>query len=293
MSGTDPKGKGASSDPATAASKSTEPRPDAFAHVDYRRMIAWPQRIQREAPFLMQQLDAAPLRSVLDLGCGTGEHARFFASQQVRTVGIDRSAAQIEAARAYENAAGEYGPHFLLGELAELPSRTDERFGLAVCLGNVLPSFDDDSLPPALSAVVQRLVPGGRLVVQLLNYHRIFAQGIRHLPLSFRPAAEPAGSSGAPGEVLFLRLMTPDGDRHVRFCPTTLSLHPGEDPPVRVVDAHETRVRAWRWSDLQPLLHAAGFRNFSLFGDMSFGTFESDRSSDLVIVAQVGSAVAS
>jgi SAM-dependent methyltransferase len=268
------------------ASPGPETPRDAFERVDYRRMIAWPQRIEREAPFLMQQLDAAPARSVLDLGCGTGEHARFFAAQQVRTVGIDRSAAQIDAARAYENAAGEYGPRFLHGEIAELPHLTEERFGLAVCLGNVLPSLDDEKLPPALAAVAQRMAPGGRLVIQLLNYHRIFEQRIRHLPLSFRPATAPAGPGDAAGEVLFVRLMTPDGDRHVRFCPTTLSLHPGEDPPVRLVDAHETRVRAWRWGQLEPLLRSSGFSNFSLFGDMSFGTFDAERSSDLVIVAQ-------
>ncbi|MBK9967495.1 MAG: hypothetical protein IPP07_22530 [Holophagales bacterium] len=48
---------------------------DPYARLSYRRLIAWPARIQREAPFLREVLAGAPSKRLLDLGCGTGEHA--------------------------------------------------------------------------------------------------------------------------------------------------------------------------------------------------------------------------
>ena len=59
---------------------------DLYSRVDYRRVIAWEARIRREGPFLLRLLADAPDDSVLDLGCGTGEHVAFFA-EQVKTCG--------------------------------------------------------------------------------------------------------------------------------------------------------------------------------------------------------------
>ena len=75
---------------------------DQYSRVNYRRLIAWDTRIKREAPFLLALLDRAPERSVIDLGCGTGEHVAFFADTGVRAVGLDCSEAMISAARDHE-----------------------------------------------------------------------------------------------------------------------------------------------------------------------------------------------
>ncbi|MFQ5350291.1 MAG: class I SAM-dependent methyltransferase, partial [Thermoanaerobaculia bacterium] len=146
---------------------------DPYRRVDYRRMIAWPARIEREAPFLRAVLAAAPEPSVLDLGCGTGEHAEFLAGEGYRTVGIDRSEAQIGKAREYEGRHGAAGPRFLFGDFTALGEHTDERFGAAIWLGNGLPHLEDEALATALAELAGRLLPGGVLVLQLLNYERI------------------------------------------------------------------------------------------------------------------------
>src|SRR5262245_61803769 len=41
---------------------------------------------------------AQPVRSILDLGCGTGNHALRLAAQGYRVVGIDRSAEMLDIA---------------------------------------------------------------------------------------------------------------------------------------------------------------------------------------------------
>ena len=52
---------------------------DPYSRTEYRRMVAWDARIERESPFLLRILDKAPAKSLVDLGCGTGEHVAFFA----------------------------------------------------------------------------------------------------------------------------------------------------------------------------------------------------------------------
>lgn len=253
-----------------------------YSRLNYRRLIAWPQRIERESPFLEDEIKRSSHASVLDLGCGTGEHARHLASLGFRSTGIDRSEAQIDKAREYEDEFSDRGPRFLLGDIEQLPELTDERFGTAICLGNVLPHLDDEPLRHALAATAARLFPAGRLVVQIVNYERIFLRGDRHLPLNFRP--DPDGQ----GEIVFVRLMKPEGERHVRFFPSTLLLQPGEDPPVKVESAKEVLLRAWRRSELEELLRDQGFITDGLYGDMRKGPFDPETSSDLVLTAVRG-----
>jgi SAM-dependent methyltransferase len=258
---------------------------DPYSRVDYRRMIAWPARIEREAPLLREVLGTAPAASVLDLGCGTGEHAEFLAGQGFRTVGIDRSEAQIANARSYEGRHGEAGPRFVLGDFSRLDEHTDERFGAAIWLGNGLPHLEAGELAATLGGLARRLVSGGVLLLQLLNYERIRRQGIRHLPLNFRD--DPEGS----GEIVFLRLMTLDGPRHVRFNPMSLALRPGTEPPVELKSVREVRLRTWTAPELEAALAGAGFEVRSLHGDMTGGDYRAESSSDLVMTAARRSAV--
>jgi SAM-dependent methyltransferase len=258
------------------------PDPESpYSRLNYRRLIAWPARIEREWPFLAATLAGAPARSVIDLGCGTGEHARFLAGNGFRAVGLDRSEAQIGQARDYEGESGERGPSFLLGEISDLPRLTEERFGGAICLGNVLPHLDDDQLGRAFTALASRVLAGGRLVVQVINYERIFGRGIRALPINFRADPERPG-----GEIAFVRLMTVDGDRHVRFYPLTLALLPDEEPAIELKAAREVRLRAWRLPELTTVLEASGFELVACHGDMVGGAYEAEESPDLVVVAQ-------
>jgi len=49
---------------------------DPYSRLNYRRLIAWPERIEREWPFFEKLLHKAPSNRLLDLGCGSGEHAQ-------------------------------------------------------------------------------------------------------------------------------------------------------------------------------------------------------------------------
>jgi len=251
---------------------------DLYSRVDYRRVIAWEARIRREGPFLLRLLADAPDDSVLDLGCGTGEHVAFFAQQGARAVGIDRSASMIEAARAHEHAG--HG-RFLVGEARDAPEllTQEEGFGLALCLGNVLPHVVESAELTALLDAARRVLrPGGLFLVQLLNYERILSQDVRHLPLRFRP-----GEAGQ--EVVFLRLLKPGPDGSLLFFPTTLVLDPDAEEPVRVQGSKRVPLRPWTRAELGPAFDAAGF-DLRWYGDMAGGGFDARDAPDLVLVAR-------
>ena len=250
---------------------------DPYSRVEYRRLIAWTDRIRRESPWLLELLEGAPDRSVLDLGPGTGEHTAFFAEQGARAVGIDASESMVQAAKEHE-AAGR--GRFVLGDIRDADTiLVDEpRFGMAICVGNVLPHLlDQDDLVRLFEAARGVLLPGGRLLIQLLNYDRIIGQDIRHLPLNFRE-----GEAGE--EIVFLRLMAPAPDGRILFFPTTLALDPASDEPVRVSGSKRVELRAWRSAEVQGALEDAGF-SVVLHGDMSGGPFDPDTSTDLVVLA--------
>ena len=78
---------------------------------DYDRFVNWERRLAYELPFIEAQLQAANARRVLDVACGTGQHALALARRGYEVVGADLSAAMIERARenaaALEDAAGQ------------------------------------------------------------------------------------------------------------------------------------------------------------------------------------------
>lgn len=251
---------------------------DPWSRANYRRLIAWERRIAREAPFLLALLDEAPERSVVDLGCGSGEHVAWFARQGARAVGLDRSAAMIEAAREHE-ARGE--GRYVEGDLLEASrALADEApFGLALCLGNVLPHLVTGSeLEAFFREAGSVLQPGGRLVVQLLAYASLRARGQRALPVNIRPGERPGE------EIAFVRLMRFEEDGRVIFVPATLALDADAEVPLRLESARRVELMGWTEDQLLPAARAAGFEP-RLHGDMTGGSYGPPASDDLVLVA--------
>ncbi len=253
------------------------PEDDPYSRVDYRRMVAWPRRIKREAPFLRQILADIPIRSVIDLGCGSGEHSRFLAAQGYSVVGLDRSESML--AKANEQPLPP-NLQFLLGELQDVSILFEKHFGAAICLGNTLVHLTaEEDLRRALAGVAEILEANGVLLFQILNYEPVFEGTVRYLPLNFRQEEE-------GGEAIFLRLMEPLEEDRVRFCPSTLKYDPESESPLQVIRSRRVELKGWRRKHLLPLLASVGLRVEGIHGDMEAGEFLPLRSQDLVIVAR-------
>jgi SAM-dependent methyltransferase/GNAT superfamily N-acetyltransferase len=96
---------------------------------------------------------------VLDVGCGTGEHALMSAATGCPTVGIDASARAIEQAR--RKAAERQLPvRFVVGDALELPSLA-EHFDTVLDCG-LFHVFDDAARVRFVSSLSAVVPPGGR-----------------------------------------------------------------------------------------------------------------------------------
>jgi SAM-dependent methyltransferase len=113
---------------------------------------------------LFQRYARTPVSSVLDLGCGTGNHSFRLASRGYTVVGVDRSASMLAVAeRKLSEQPHSDKLHFKQGDIrnVDLGRRFDSVLVMFAVLGYQLENSDVLS---TLKAARQHLSPGGLLI---------------------------------------------------------------------------------------------------------------------------------
>jgi SAM-dependent methyltransferase len=119
-----------------------------------------PWDIGRPQPAFMQLAEAGGLIGrVLDVGCGTGEHALLAASLGREALGVDIAPRAIELARLKAAARGLEGK-FLVHDALRL-AELDARFDTVLDCG-LFHGFDDHERRPFVDGLAIVLRPGGR-----------------------------------------------------------------------------------------------------------------------------------
>ena len=148
----------------------------------YDLIVNWDRRLERETPFYRDLFARHGVRRLLDVGCGTGRHARLFASWGLEVVGADPSQAMLDAA---QEAIRGLPVQLVRAGFADLCSCCAVPFQAVVCLGNTLPhAATQEERVEALRAFHTCLEPGGVCVIQTLNYDHLAATRERFQPLS-------------------------------------------------------------------------------------------------------------
>ena len=109
-------------------------------------------------------------KHVLDAGCATGLSAYLFAREDIKTIGLDRSRPMIkEASQKYDYLKPLLT--FRCGNFERLPVSFHNKFDMVVCLANSISGVGSlKNLIDSLSNFNKVLIPGGTLVIQMLNY---------------------------------------------------------------------------------------------------------------------------
>src|SRR5206468_3380563 len=109
-----------------------------------------------------------PVKTVLDLGCGTGNHALPLARRGFSVTGVDRSPGMLEQAAQKSSASGlgDKAPDFKQGDLRELDLH--QQFDAALMMFAVLGyQLTNENVASALATVRRHLKPGGLFVFDI------------------------------------------------------------------------------------------------------------------------------
>lgn len=131
--------------------------------------------------FITAATQASGNLNLLDVGCGTGKLAQALAHQGHRVIGIDLNENMVN--RAVTENKHDAVSYFVLNML-ELDARfQSQSFDAVICFGNTLVHLPNlASVEKFIESAYKVLKPGGRLLIQIINYDRILNQLIEGLP---------------------------------------------------------------------------------------------------------------
>ncbi len=231
---------------------------------NYDRFVDWPVRLALEIPFLQQQLIAVGAHRVLDVACGTGQHALALAEKGFEAVGADLSEKMVEQARRHAAERQLDVPFVVAG------------FDAVLCLGNSLPHvLTATDLSQALQDFRACLRPGGLLLIQNRNFDAVLARRERWM--------EPQAYQEDGSEWVFIRFYDFDADGRLTFHILTLQRR-----SRGVWDQQVDSTRLWpqQEAELRSALAQAGFVELKSWGDLQGTAFDASSSPNLVLTAR-------
>lgn len=136
-----------------------------------------------QVDFVLNSLEDVQNTRLIDVGCGTGNLCMALAPHVNEVIGIDSDQKMLEKAIA-KLAYDQPNPGFQKGGMLNLNTYAEWKGVDAVtCFGNTLVHLaSEDEIFDFLQQVKQILNPGGKMMLQIINYDRIFDQSIDHLP---------------------------------------------------------------------------------------------------------------
>lgn len=242
----------------------------------YDRNVDWPTRLQRDMPFLVETFGPPGKLGLLDAGCGTGRHSSALAKCGYRVTGADTDTDMLRYARKVAKEAGAR-VRFVHAAYADFPRRLRGPFDGLMCIGNSLAlAGSERDVRSAVDNFGRVVRPGGRLVIQVINYAQV------------RQQAAHGGCVRGPN------VTTIDGREYVSFkvfhvagkraTVTGVTLWKEETAWKR--DTFQGHLCPIEMPSLSRWLRAAGFRIVRRLGSYAGKPYDAEKSTDLVVVAE-------
>ena len=147
--------------------------PIAFFDDDYLKLYAprlTEERTRLEVEFMVGALELKPGARLCDLACGTGRHAIEMARRGYAVTGFDFNAKYLELAAAAAKAAG-VEVAWSCGDMRELGF--EREFDAVYSYFTSFGYYSDEANERVLAGIARSLVPGGTLLIDVLNRDQI------------------------------------------------------------------------------------------------------------------------
>lgn len=247
---------------------------DKFAS-HYDTLIDWPSRKTQELPFLLKILKNNKCHTILDLGCGTGEHALVLANEGYQVTGCDISSEMLticEKKKSRLDKKFQNHPVFFKAGLGEIQIKINHQFDVIICLGNTLPHTKN--LKNDLDDIYHSLTKNGFLIIQSRNYEKTLKEEKRLLNFDFRKQEDK--------EFVYIRFVDFRSDGLLNFNLATLSKNGNSWKSWGVESiAHYPLTK----NILHNVLKTAKFSNIRFYQDLE-GHIFTKNAENLVVVAQ-------
>jgi SAM-dependent methyltransferase len=116
---------------------------------------------------LIQVLELEPGDRILDLACGSGDHARRLAKLGANVLGVDIAPSLITYCRERAVAEGLETARFEPGDMRELA--LEGEFDAVLLLSGSFGFFDEQTNQDVLARIARALTPGGRVVIDVFD----------------------------------------------------------------------------------------------------------------------------
>lgn len=205
--------------------------------------------------FVERQLFSLQNKSLLDIGCATGELSFQLARRDANVTGIDLSTGLLQQALARDAL-----PNLVFKEGNMLNLKSDfqqAQFDSVICFGNTLVHLDSlEIVKKMLEGVRFVLKPGGKFLLQILNYDYILENQVNTLPQI------------ETDKLIFIRNYEfVEGAEHVQF-KTRLFL---KNEGIQI--QNKTKLLALRSRQLQAALKESGFSKISFYSGFNEDAF--------------------
>ncbi len=236
---------------------------------DYDTMTRMKQRWKKEKEILKKWVQKYPFHTGLDAACGTGWHTLLLSQLGVRMWGTDISREMLKQARINARAAGVSIP-WIQAPLEEMSTKIHRRFQAILCLGNSIPHLlTKNQLSSAFRGFSHLLEPGGWVILQLLNYHKILSNKQRIIGIHRNDNQEFIRFYDFKGKLLHFNVLAITWEKQ-----------------QAVHELHSTPLYPYTSEELQSNLKKVGLSPIAFYGDMQFSKFNKKTSPNLIIVAR-------
>ncbi len=221
--------------------------------------------LDREVGFIEDSLGCMKGATILDLGCGPGEHAVRLAKRGYEVIGVDLSLAMLARA-ADEAVALDQRINFVQGDMRDITF--EEAFDGVYCWGTTFGYFDEQKNIEVIQKVHRALRRGGRLLLDVVN---------RDYVIGRQPSMAWFEGEGC----VCMDEMTVNAITSRLQVKRTLMM---EDGRQREIDYS---IRLYALHELGKMLHDCGFRVAEASGDTSTpGTYFGAESPRILILAE-------
>ncbi len=163
-----------------------------FLSNTYYSTVDWENRLKYELPDLLKLFKEHNVKTVLDVGCGTGEHSIELAKHGFSVIGNDRSMSMIAEANRnkIDLSSDKYSNvHFWHKDTEDLLYDLDLKFDAIMIMGNTL-SHNPENYRHLIKKCIDCLSENGILIIQVTNFEKVLKTDKRLLNFSFVPTNE-------------------------------------------------------------------------------------------------------